>query len=494
MTIDPANRVVFRCDASVQLGGGHVARSLALARAFAEDGRQVGFAVNPDALAVIPELKQWDHCVVPDRSDTKELKNWLPEGCDLLVVDHYGLDKTFESSLRGWATRVLILDDLADRPHDADFLVDQTLGRDPQDYAHLISGDCTLLTGPAFALLRSQFRQARPQALSQPLNRPCRRLLIACGLGDHLGLTLTTLRALALHPNADLSIDVIIGGGCPTLPELRALADKMPQTVSIMTDVQDVATHMLDADLCIGAAGSSSWERCAMALPTLFFVAVPNQEMLASALDRSGAAISLGKPGELTEAELGLRIHDLVSDDERRAAIANSAARICDGRGTGRVLNATSPLKAKSGEPIALRGAGAKDIGEVFDWQNDSETRRYFRNPSAPNRNEHNSWWAQRLARPDPAINIVTCNGEPAGLVRLDPDPEGFEVSILVAPGFRGKGIGGAALRLLRRLEPDATFVASVHPQNLGSVALFAKAGYIAAGGDRLISRNGDTA
>ena len=141
--------VIFRADASEELGGGHLMRCVALATAFAEAGWQVGFAVNAEALSVIPALADTvaDVLVVSGDDEVPSLAERWPDGVALLVVEHYGRGAAFERRCRPWAAANLVIDDLADRRHCADVLVDQTYGREESDYLPLNGPDCRLLLG-----------------------------------------------------------------------------------------------------------------------------------------------------------------------------------------------------------------------------------------------------------------------------------------------------------------------------------------------------------
>jgi UDP-2,4-diacetamido-2,4,6-trideoxy-beta-L-altropyranose hydrolase len=487
-------RAIFRCDASRELGGGHVGRCLALARRLAAEGWETGFAVNETAPETVPALRDGSTRVLERGDDTGSLPALWPKGADLLVVDHYGLNAEHEYPARGWAKRILVIDDLADRSHDCEILLDQTLGRRAEDYDGLVPKDAIRLIGPSHALLRDQFRRARPEALARRGAAPARRLLIACGLGDHLGLTRRALAALPFADLPDLAVDVVVGGGAPHLAEIRDMAAGSDNDVTVHTDVSDMARLMVEADVCVGAAGTSSWERCSMGLPSLVFTAVENQRLVARGLETAGAALSLGWPEELTAEEIGARLRDMVRDAKARGDMARRAARLCDGRGTGRVLNAILPGHAADGAPITSRPARAEDSSLVFAWQSDPTTRTHFRNPKPPEPEEHAAWWAKRMASPDPALDIVEVAGQPVGLTRLDSFGDGYEVSILTAPAHRGRGIGKVALALVRRLEPDTVLRAEVKPENTASRAIFLAAGYRPTKGDEMVLRGEEIA
>jgi RimJ/RimL family protein N-acetyltransferase len=150
--------------------------------------------------------------------------------------------------------------------------------------------------------------------------------------------------------------------------------------------------------------------------------------------------------------------------------------------GARRVAMELLPERATDSQPVTLRPAAMDDAQVIFEWQSAPETRRFARNPQLPALEEHLAWMAGRLKRQDSVFNIVLHGGVAAGVVRLDRiGREGlrFEVSIVTAPGRHGLGIGKAALRLSRRLLPEAEFLAHVLPQNTASCALFQSAGYV---------------
>src|SRR5262249_18815445 len=155
------------------IGGGHIARCLALADELAERGHGCVFAVSAETAATMPSLAASGHDIealsagtTADLEPSLLAASW-PQGCALLVVHHYGRDARFESACCPWAERILVIDDLADRPHDCDLLLDSTLGRAPADYASLCPKTCRMLLGPAYALLRPEFAAARSESLAR---------------------------------------------------------------------------------------------------------------------------------------------------------------------------------------------------------------------------------------------------------------------------------------------------------------------------------------
>ena len=333
---------VFRADASREIGGGHVMRCLTLAAALAEQGWHVGFAVNAEAPAVVPSLADAvaDILILGGSDEVAALKERWPDGVPLLVVDHYGRGAAFEHGCRPWAATILVIDDLADRRHRADLLLDQIQGRNEADYRLLTGPDCRLLLGAHFALLRPQFQAYRPGALARRgSDGPAQRLLVSFGATDSGGGTVTALQAVARVSPA-LTVDVVVGPASRHRDEIDRLAARLSPAATVHRSVSDMASLMTEADFAVGAAGGTSWERCCLGLPTLVVVTADNQRDIARSLAAAGAIELVGDAGTVTVEMLADRIAELRNDAPRRHAMAQAAAEICDGQGAARVVDA----------------------------------------------------------------------------------------------------------------------------------------------------------
>jgi spore coat polysaccharide biosynthesis predicted glycosyltransferase SpsG len=162
-----------------------------------------------------------------------------------------------------------------------------------------------------------------------------RRVLVSTGLGDIGGGAVVALEALK---GLDFiqRIDVAVGSGAASRPALLRLAAADPR-VKLMFDAEAMEELMVAADLAIGAAGGSAWERCVLALPSLVLVAADNQSDNAAALTAAGAAVVLGKAGEVAPARLAAEVERLHTDAGARRAMGRAASELVDGRGAERV-------------------------------------------------------------------------------------------------------------------------------------------------------------
>lgn len=367
MPVSAPFRIAFRADASLQIGTGHVMRCLTLADHLRERGVKSIFLGRPHAGNLLDLVGQRGHVALtlPAREPVKATaqqdpvhSSWLgstwdedAQDCihalrqhldgtcvDWLVVDHYALDARWETSMRSACRKILAIDDLADRRHDCDLLLDQNLGRKSADYERLVPRGTTVLTGPRFALLRPEFARLRDQSLARRQDPLLKRLLITMGGVDKDNVTGRVLEALdqiALPP--ELSIDVVLGPHAPWLEQVRARAAEMTRPTRVLAGVDNMAQLMCDNDLAIGAAGSTSWERCCLGLPSITLILAENQSEIAKALQRSDATVL----AESADAIAGLLQQHLHSRDARKSLsdIGRHAALICDGSGSSRVAN-----------------------------------------------------------------------------------------------------------------------------------------------------------
>lgn len=483
-------RVVFRCDANGEKGGGHVMRCLTLAGRLSSAGWRPVFAVGQDAPTVLPALPEsgFEYVIVPEPDDRQVMFKRWPEGADLLVTDDYGIDADFESSCRGWANKILAVDDLADRPHDCDFLLDQTPGRMELDYQDLTPQGCRMLLGSGYALLRPGFAGARPAALDRRKNSDSvRRVLISFGLTDPAAASAAALQGV-LDCGREIEVDVVLGKSSPAYDRVSGMAEDNKR-VTLHEYVHDMPKMMARADLALGAPGTSAWERCCLGLPSIVMIVAENQKDNAVRLEVAGAGVNLGRAGEVSAGDVARKVAQIIDDSAVRAEMSIAAADMCDGLGAERAALAVQPkVAARGGGQVGLRFAGQHDVDAMFDWQSDPETRRYANNPEIPSRSEHEAWFKDSLVNPRRKLFVVTHEDRDAGIFRLDRlDGGGYMVSIVVAPDMRGRGVGAAVLEFADRFWSEEVLKAEILPGNEASLKMFTAAGYRATGGKNYV-------
>ncbi len=475
------HQVVFRCDASPTIGGGHVMRCLALAETMEETGWDVTFASRPSTVETLPMLAQTGYALrqvtaaLADEPD--ELTRLLPDGCDLLVIDNYGWDIARERDCRGWARNILVLDDVTGRNHDCDFLLDSA-ATDKLLYSNRVPGEAVVLTGPRHALVRRAFVRQRVAAMARRRGEPVRSVLVSFGATDPFNAAAIALDALA-DTLPDALVTVAMSSHAPHLETLRQRAGRK---IRFALDVTDMASLLAAADLAIGAAGGMAFERAALGLASVIVTLADNQRNLGALLASAGAVADAGPLDAGTSARLRHAISTLVEDARRRDAMADAAAALVDGRGPRRVMSVLAGHETLADRArIGLTLVEPEECDLILTWQREPGARRYSRNRQTPTAEEHRRWFETTLASEERRLMMIRADDVPVGNLRLDrlaAAPERYEVSIIVSQAARGRGIALAALRLARRLAPRAILDAVVHPRNTASLTVFRKAGY----------------
>ncbi len=343
-----ADPILFLADSGHAIGGGHVLRSLTLAKALEARGAECAFVAPPPARRLLDSFGAPRGGIV-DARDADDLGDLLEtaamavkdRGAAAVVVDHYRLGEEAERRLR--PARVVAIDDLADRRHDADLLVDPSLGRAPEAYDGLLPEGAKRLIGTAFALVRPEFAVLRENALARRRRgEPVRRALIALGLTDRNGLTRKVIEGL-LHDFGRMEVDVAIGRDAESLPYIEGLR-AADARLRLHIETPDMARLMADADIGIGAGGSSVWERACLGLPAITIVVAENQRAVAQELERRGATLALDAHALAFEAMLSAEWYGLSANDTTRKAMSERSAALCDGKGADRVAEAVLEL------------------------------------------------------------------------------------------------------------------------------------------------------
>lgn len=352
-------RVVIRVDASVEMGMGHLVRCMSLANALAEEGTEVFFLLRSHAAALTGLIEADGHAVRlladPPHDSGAAPTRWLPTtwqrdagqtldaigqigAPDWLIVDHYALDAKWERLQRQQVPRILAIDDLADRPHDCDILLDQNLVAAMETrYRGLLPATCRPLLGPRFALLRHDFAEQRKSAAIR--DGEIRRILVCYGGSDPSNETAKALAAVKYLSVSSLSVDVAIGPSNPHADLIAKLCLELPRT-NMHRGANNMAELMACADLAIGAGGVMSWERCCLGLPTIAVDIADNQIGGLTALARLGALVHLGSAASVTQDQMESSIRSLLGDPAKTRAIGDVAHALVDGEGCGRVRTA----------------------------------------------------------------------------------------------------------------------------------------------------------
>lgn len=334
-------RVVFRADGGPAIGSGHIMRCIALASAFSAGGWKIGFAATAESFKSVAALDAtaFEKLAI-DGGPADEAKQigdkWAGE-VPLVVADHYGLGIEFEQACRAFAKRIVAIDDLANRKHDADILVDSGASS-PAAYSSLVSQSCRVLTGPSYAIVRADFLLARDAALPRRDGRQVARILVSFGqvdAGNATGLALDAIEALGFGG----AVDVVLGQSAPHLAAIRRRAKGK---ITLHVNASNMPALIATGDLGIGAGGVTAFERCYLGLPSLVVEIADNQRGIIDLIVGVGAAAGAGVQGELTKDRLAAQLAALLNDGARRMAQSRAGAELVDGRGVERIVLAAT--------------------------------------------------------------------------------------------------------------------------------------------------------
>lgn len=307
-------------------------RCLTLAGVLKKQGWECAFLTIEDSQKIIPALGEFEiHDVIHE-----------PEEAALLIVDHYDLNQEYETKARQWAHKIVVIDDLADRPHDCDVLIDQTMGRDAADYKDLVPAHCNILCGSDYTMLRPQFidRVGKAKEKRGSAER-AENILVTFGSTNPDNIIQKIVSVLLKFEEWPLTIDVVVSSQAQGVKDIQELAAESTKntihTVEVNLDVEDMAAFMLDADLAFGGGGTTSWERACLGLPTLLIGLSPDQKIVAKNLHELEAVSYLGELGALTEVDIDNGFKNMRDNKTLLRQMSEKSFSVCDGKGTERL-------------------------------------------------------------------------------------------------------------------------------------------------------------
>jgi len=493
-------KFVFRVDSAFRMGIGHLMRCLTLANKLKEN-HEVHFISRPHLghnLEIVKSANIKTH-ILPlpgkDISDEENESLWLGttvdcdakqtnsmlqliKDVDYLVVDHYGIDKGWHQQVRPFCKHIIVIDDLANRDFDCDILLDQTYGRKVKEYKFRVPNHCAVFTGSKFTLLRDEFKQLRDNAISARAKyRRTTNILVSLGGSDpnNIGPLIIDWLIKLKSKIAKLSVTVVANNICATQYK-NIPNDNNSDWLKLIGYSKDMSTLMLDADIAIGAAGATAWERCCLGLPTLTIVTANNQITVNEQLANEKAIIPLGHYKDLCYEKFTNQLENLIKDDNLYKTLVSNCFHCIDGEGANRFLQV---LLHSGSTTVTLTKANIDDCKAIFDWQKKANVRKYMRNSKPVDWQEHVSWFNNTLKSKFVFLYLIKFYGLDAGTLRLDKQSDNsWEISIVTAPHLQGNKIAYQAIKVIPEAYRHHKIIAEVHPENIASHKLFAKAGF----------------
>lgn len=342
--------IVFRTDAYFEIGSGHVMRCLTLAKRLSRRGCKIVFVMRdfPQNLIKIVEAEGYSVIRLPfdskmpfvrnqysswlgtewreDAEVTKSCVKALGSFADWLIIDHYGIDYRWEQFLRPYTGKIMVIDDLANRPHDCDILLDQNLYHQAEiRYKDLVPGYCRFFLGPQFALLRDEFIEARKRI--QRSSGDIRKVLVFFGGSDPTNETEKAVTSLLQIDDNKLAINVILGSLNENLITLKNICS-VHSNIKIHQNINTMAQLISDADIAIGAGGTTTWERGCLGLPTLTVSIADNQHELLECAHDKGLLYYMGISQKISSNDYGRCVKKFIQHPEMAKTIKNNCLNL----------------------------------------------------------------------------------------------------------------------------------------------------------------------
>lgn len=473
-----SSSVLFRTDASTEIGTGHIMRCIALGEALQDIGSTVVFLVSANTPSLKRRLgeEQMDMQQLSakpyGRDDAQETAEHAKKiAAEWVVVDGYHFDAAYQDTLKTTGMKVLFIDDGVHAKHySADYVLNQNVDATKDMYAER-SEATHLLLGTRYVLLRRAFRLQKPKERKKSAKTA--HLLVTLGGADPANITSKVVEAVGNLPG--IHTTVVIGGANPHHTVIETLCAS--KGMDSIVDAPDLRALMEKADMAIAAGGTTNYELAYMGIPALTLIIANNQRAVAHGMETAGASINLGRAEKMTQEILRESVQTLAADPRKREKMSAAGRRLVDGEGAERVSMELTQAR------LRVRDIRPGDAERIWKWANDRETRRASFSPKKILWEEHSQWFAKRLEDSNTFFLMgVDRDDMPIGYIRFEGKPNEASISIAIAPHRRGQGYGSELLqkgcRQFFQRRKDTRVSAYVRPENKGSTTLFKKTGF----------------
>ena len=327
---------VIRTEVSPEIGNGHLMRCLTLCSKFKLKGMQIYLISNalPQYIKEILDIKRIRfHLInlespIGSREDAFKTINLLKriKGVDLLIVDSYEISEKWEKEVRLFTKKIIVIDDLANRRHYCDFLIDQNLRKDPHRYNNLVPNQTKIYLGPKYAFLREEFYKPN---LRKVRSGKIKNVLVFFGSGDNTSEILKVLKVIDQIQELDIQWNLVIGKNTPKLKDY--FKKNLNQNLNIIEYTDKISKLIVEADLAIGTCGVSAWERCFLGLPSIVLITAANQLQDAEILNDKEAVINLGYSEKLSVEKLLSCIKKIIENENLVQRMSKNSLAILNG-------------------------------------------------------------------------------------------------------------------------------------------------------------------
>jgi UDP-2,4-diacetamido-2,4,6-trideoxy-beta-L-altropyranose hydrolase len=495
--------ILIRTDASYAIGSGHVMRCLSLAEELSNNGATVefvtrnhkgninkqinikGFKVNllprPIKATSKESLNRYNQYlgVTQDIDADETIQIITEKKLDWIIVDHYALDCQWEKKLRLHTNNLMVIDDMANRSHDCDILLDQNYIKDLSRYDQFLAPDVIKLLGPKYALLRKEFVEKIKS--SRQKKRTIKKVFVFFGGSDCNNLTSVAIKALSSDNLKHLSTDVVIGSNNINHEKIKLEVDKYPN-MKLHTQISNISYLMEKADIAFGAGGTTTLERIALGLPSIVVTIAKNQIETIRDLDQDNYIKWIGNAEQVNDKMIYNILVGIIKNTEQLNKQSVKCKELVDGQGA-KVISRLL-ISGPDQESFVVGRPLESDALLYWHWVNEKKVRENAFNQEFIDWKEHKKWFDRNLNNPNVIFLLIKSDCGPVGQVRFDRTGLNYTISYSLAKQFRGFSLGKVLLKkAIDYLKKDLSFtfftlIAEVKDGNISSKKIFEDLGF----------------
>lgn len=482
-------QVAIRTEAHPNIGIGHLMRMLALVdwlhfyqvqtRLVLTDFFNESF--TPAFKRHLENLVERHSCSLYWQSAADDLRDAAETlarhaGADWLMLDSYAIGQPWLTKLMEAGCRVGVVDDRPGQRRSGHLMVDPTLFSSRCGAV----GEPVCFSGAHYFLAAVEL--ARRHFIWSPDlrrdNSQVQHWFVSFGGTDVKMMLPHTLRTLAEFVSPQAQVTVAVNPSVPHMAELCAIQHEFPASLTLIHEAEQVISALANSDFAIGAAGGMTMERALLGIPSLATQVADNQANIYQRLQQEALSYTLEPEAFIGGTRLRETLRDILAQRDQWSRLSQSSLQLTQGLGAGWLAQY---LCQSQHEHVYLCRPGRDFCERLFTWQSLPQTRRYARNPAPPSWQEHSAWCQKKINSHNCVLAEIIYRENSVGMLRLDhlqSSPLQFEISILLAPEFHGRGIARQALRQARKLVPFGEILAFIQPENQASLRTFAAAGY----------------
>jgi len=458
---------MIRTDASRQIGSGHVMRCLTLADELRDKGAEVVFIMrgydsnideyvrgkkfivhllpHPSEYNLQQNLDGYEQWLgVKQEKDAEETIQFIADKhIDWLIIDHYAIEKIWEKKLRPYVNKIMVIDDLANRKHDCDLLLDQNYIRDKSRYDQLISPSTIKLLGPNYVLLRKDFTKYRN--IKKQLKKELDRVFVFFGGSDSYNLTTTALKSLEEKHLQHLFVDAVIGSANSCQQEIKEYIASNPRA-KLHIQVDNIAEIMSSADIALGAGGSTTWERMAIGLPSIVVTTAENQVPFTKELYQDGYLNWLGNVDQVSQQKIGDAVLAATYNPQKLYEQSQLGQKLVPANGAEIISELL--INGPNKETLSVRLAKISDCELYFDWAtNDLVCDKYF-NQEKIELEDYQEWFHNKVKDNNTILLVIESEFGVIGQVRFDRSGSHYRVNYSLGRQFSELGLAKHVLSI----------------------------------------------